>query len=335
MVKKQKKESSQPDINSSLDEADRIAEEQQIVYPTENEKKSISSYCTLTLKCKEIEAKAKQDVKDIKPVIKNLREKLLSLIKESKEEILQIPLHIRNSADSKLSSSMPKTPAYIRLTKNTKDITISSDILNDAFDNLTEDDVNECKLDGCDAIIECIINSVRRLIRSFNEQAKLTDTIPRGMRPADIKFASEDLSIYAIELHELSTKISLTEKSKRDLVNASKQDIEKKLPDVETFFSRANTTSQRVNLENQSYNLCCRQSVSKPKVTLKILEHILEDSVKPTFLDKKIIHKKDILSVLHTKKTELLKLVQLKLGNLKTTTKKKIHLQRIGVKPSE
>ena len=332
MVKRNHKEIE----NVSLSEADQIAEDQQIIYPTDSEKSGISSFCDITLKCKKIQADTKEKLKIVKPAVKQLREIVLNSLKNCEDEILQIPSDLRKEADSKLSPTMPKTPAYIRLTKNTKDLTISTDIISEAFQNVTEDDIMECDVEGTDALIQCVLKSVRRLIRSFNEQAKLTDTLPRGVRAADVKISDIKIAQEAIKLHEQSALMLITEKQKRDALASSKLELAQKSIDVEKYFDRANMTSQRVNIENQSYNLCCRTSVSRPKVTFKILEEILEDGVKNSILvgGKKALTKKDIVNILDKKRNELLKIVVARFGTLQTTSKKVIHLQRVGIKQS-
>jgi hypothetical protein len=177
-----------------------------------------------------------------------------------------------------------------------------------------------------------MLTSVRRLIRSFNEQAKLTDSLPRGIRAVDVQLADVSLAKEAIELHERSELVLKTERDKREAVSALKTDMASRSAEVEKFFTRANMTSQRVNLENEAYNLCCRTTVSRPKVTLKLLQDFLEDGVKECLVggSRRKPTKADVVQSLKTKRDELLRILSARLGTLAATSKKVVHLQRIG-----
>lgn len=324
-------------IESLLSAADQVADTQEVIKPTPAEKACISSFCTITLKCKEAEATAKAVLKDVKPRVKELRVNLLEALKSGHEDILQIPSNLRKEANARaIANGNPPLPAYIRLSKNTKDLTITNDVLQEAFANLTEEDVLHAEEEGSDALVSAVLSSVRRLVRSFTEQAKLVDSVPRGTRPADVEIASEELAREAIQLHEQSCFVLATERSKREAVASAKADIEVKAGEVEKFFTRANMTSQRVNLDNKPYNLCCRTTLVRPKVTFKLLEDFLQDGVKECILSgvqgSGKMTKKAVVAALNAKKADLLRIVNAKLGTLASTSKTVVHLQRVAVK---
>lgn len=314
-----------------LEEADSIAESQALITPTEQEKNCIANFCSLSLKHKKLENDAKETLKDVKPIVKDLRDDILERMKVSNFEIVQIPQAMRKEANARLQDSLPP---YIRVIKNTKDISITSEIIEEALENLSEEEVQE-KQGDVEAIVEALLCGVRRLIRSFNEQAKLTDSIPRGVKPADIEFADEDLAREAIRLHEQNNLVLKTEKEKRDRQDSFKVDIEKQGEVLKGFFQRANTCTQRVNMEGQAYNLCCRTTVTRPKVTIKVLQEFVIEGVKECLIPNKRgkINKSELISALSTKKEELKKCLSAKMATVKSTSKTVVHLQRIATKP--
>jgi hypothetical protein len=318
-----------------LEEADRVAESQKTALPTDLEKSVISSFCNLSLRCKKIEADAKTALKDIKPALKTLRSAVLDSLKLEKIEIVQIPSKMRKEASAKAAAAgLPPVPAYIRVVKNTKELTITPDIIEEAFSGLTEEDILESDAEGVDAIVSAVLSSVRRLVRSFNEQAKLTDSLPRGVKAADVEIINEALAAEAIRLHEQSSIVLNTERQKREAVSLLKAEISTKAADVEKYFTRVNATSQRVNLENSAYNLCCRTTVTRPKVTLKILEEFLVDGLKECLQggSRKKLSKQDVASTLKTKRDELQKLVVSRISTVASSSKTVVHLQRIAEK---
>jgi len=318
-----------------LQQADKIAEDQEVIKPTDSEKSCIASFCTVSLKCKKLEAEAREKVKDAKPKVKELRERLLESMKADSVEILQVPNDLRKRASAaSLASGGEAFPAYIRVTKNSKDVTITPEVVEEAFNGLTEEDILESQEDGTDALISAVLVSVRRLIRSFNEQAKLTHSLPRGVKAVDVEIADASLAEDALKLHSTSEEVLKVEREKREAIAKLKQDIQAKSADVEKFFTRANMTSQRVNLDNEAYNLCCRTTVTRPKVTLKLLENFLQDGVKDclTAGSKRKPTKSDVLASFKTKKDELLRILSAKLNTLTSSSKKIVHLQRVAKK---
>lgn len=331
MVKKRTRSSS----DALLEEADHVAENQKIASPSEAEKNVISTFCTLSIKCKKLESEAREKLKDVKPLVKQLRNDVLTNLKHEKFDVVQLPPKLRKEATARAAAlGHSPIPAYIRITKNAKDLTITSEIIEEAFEELTEEDILESEGEGTEALVSAVLASVRRLVRSFNEQAKLTDSLPRGVKAADVEISSNELAAEAIRLHEQSTIVLNTERQKRDAVAALKTEISSKATDVERYFARVNATSQRVNLDNSSYNLCCRTTVTRPKVTLKILEDFLVDGLKECLSggSRKKMTKADVAASLNTKRDELQKLVVSRLSTVASTSKTVVHLQRIAVK---
>lgn len=337
MTKRTRQTKDELDIPTLLKESDRTAEMQENTLPTDEEKHHIRTYCEKSLSCKRAEAEAKEKLKIIKPELKSLREELFENLRSENKNILQIPANLRRTIDEQ--KKFPPVPAYVRIVKNTKDLTITSDVVSEAFDMITEEELMENDLEGIDALVEVLINNVRRIVRSFNEQIKLTDSLPRGVRAADVEFTNNKQSDDALRLHQINTQVNITERQKRDQINEVKQELASKTPKIQQFFSRTNMTSQQVNLDGTKYNLCCRTTIVRPKVTLTNLQEFLQDGVKECFLKtfptKKPPSKIDIVNSYIKKRSELQNLVLARIGTIGSTTKTLIHLQKIGIRKSE
>ena len=318
-----------------LEEADRVAE-QQVVAPTPAERAAIASFCSISLQCKKQEQATRDRVKEAKPAIKQLREALLQALKEEEHEVLLIPQGIRREADARAAAAgLPPLPPYVRVMRNNKDLSITPDVIHEAFASLSEADVLEAEGDdGMQALVEAVLAAVRRHVRSFSEQVKLADSVPRGTRAADVELASEELARQAVALHENSSMVLLAERQKREVLARALEEISTKKDIVDGFFARGNMTHQPVVLENMRYNLCRRVTVVKPRVTFKTLTEVLQEGVKECMPPLRgggsaAPSKEAVASSLRTRRDEMQRLVVSRLSALPSATRTVIHLQKV------
>jgi hypothetical protein len=284
-------------IQDLLNESDNIAKSQKVIKPTEKEKQEISKFCTLTLQIKELQKSTKSQLVDVKPEIKHLRKEILEFMKEHSLEVLkmseQVQAKIRKRKrkddededdEDKEESEKPNNnqpPKFIRIVKNAKDLTISLDVVKDALLSISEDDILDSQKEvGSDALVECFIDCVRRNIRSFNEQIKLTDTAPRGLDIKIMDVAPNELKKNALILNEKLNLVLSVEKDKREQLKVIKEKIQDNEDNVKKYFQRCQLNSQRIHIESTTYSLGEKVRASKPKLSLKVLQNILEDSLK-------------------------------------------------------
>lgn len=299
-----------------LNQADEIAEEQ-LIKPTGTEKSALSAFCTYSLQCKVAEAQARALVQNIKPKLKLLRQQLIESLGDA--TVLKIP------------NTSEEIPKYIRLTKNSKDLTITSDILKEAFQQLIqqpEDLLENEQEDLIESVVSVILSHVRRLVRSYQEQAKLTDSLPRGTKAADVPVANKDTIKQAMELHTQSSFVLNTEKQKREKIAVAKMEMAKREPSVDAFFVRSNMSSQRVTLENAPYNLCRRTSMIKPKITFKVLEQLLKEELSTQLTELTGGSKNDFLASGAVNQLE--RGLVTKVATLPGSVKTVIHLQKLA-----
>jgi hypothetical protein len=312
-------------VQKDLQMSDSIASAQ-IIKPTKKEKSCLSSYCALSLQVKKEEAATLEKVKTKKPLIKDIRANLLETLKESDCEILLLPHDLRKQADQRaLSLGLDPIPPYIRLVKNNKDLSITSEIVAEAIASLDPNDVMENEKENVkEALVDCILASIRRLVRSYSEQIKLTESVPRCIKAADVQIASHEISEEAIRLHELSNEVLKSESTKRENITMAKKEMAQKVQQIEEYFNRGSITYQRVILENNPYNLCKRISVTKPKISFPVLTELLNSSI------QKLTKKQDIIKYLENRDV-LTKSLLTKISTIPSTTKVAIHLQKIKV----
>ncbi len=319
--------------------SDSVAE-REVVVPTPAERSALSTFCTLSLQRKAAEAAARERVKDVKPQLKALRAALMRSMKSHEQTILQLPLALRREADARASSAgLPPVPPYVRLVRNNKDLTITPDVINEVLRGLTAEDIAEAEGDdGVSALLTAVVNGVRRLVRSYTEQIKLTESVPRGTRAADIPVAPEPIAREAIRLHERGAFVLAAERAKREATARVREAITGPSTALDTYFVRGNLSHQRVVLEGQPYNVCRRVTVAKPKVTFKVLQEVLHEGIVDAVAKglkpgrggaTKEAVAAALLSGSSGKRDELQRLIAMKLASLPTKSKATIHLQRV------
>lgn len=324
----------------SLLEADRVgAAQAEATQPSEADKACIKSYVEVSQKCKKVVAAAKEALKDVKPVVKQLRANVLEALKAGPEEVVAIPAAVRKEADARAAAAgLPAVPPYVRLMKNTKDLAITADVINEAFAAITEEDVLDAEGEGGDALINAVMASVRRIVRSFNEQAKLTDALPRGVKAAEVPLAAETLCVEAVRLHEHSARVLVTERKKREDLGAVKAELMAREAAIDAFLNQNDKSTQKVIVGGQPHVICRRTTLTRPKVTFKVLQDFLEDGIKECDLGgtsasgkpKNKASKADAAATLKRACATLQRAVLTRFGTMESTSKTAIHLQRCG-----
>lgn len=305
--------------------------------PTQEEKQLITQYCNLSLKSKKITESTKEKVKENKEKIKSLREELQNNMKN--EDIVVLPQEKRRKLNEDLvREGKPEIPCYIRKIRTNKDIVITNEIIQECVHNFNAEDIFESSYqDGPDALVDVIISNIKRCVRSFSETIKLSDAIPKGIKPADISYANDSLTKAAFEFYETKFNVQDIENEKRDTISEIKSQLKHKQPEIEKYFNNANLNSQRIILESCSYNLVRRQTIIKPKVNLTKLEEIVRESVNE-LITKKYTYKtvpNKMMMKGHVSdenvRTALNNLISSKILSLPSTTKSDIFLKRIPV----
>lgn len=321
-------------MKRKIEEVEEEPFEEEKIKLSKAEKLNLNQFCSLCLKSKTLNEKTRDTLKDSKEALKLVRDKLQELMKN--HEVLLIPIDFRRVKNKELAAEgKPELPPYIRMIKNNKDTTITLELLKEIFENLSTDDILESKKAlGADAIHEVFMQHIRRNIRSYSEQIRLVHSVPRNMKAADIDIANSEQIQAACELNDILQTILETENGKREILTEIKEQIKQKQPEIESFFNKANINSQRIILENSSYNLVRRINVTKPKLNIKKIETILDETLNEIIRQKSIspITKEKLVDLnnFNDLKESLQKLIESKIISIPSTTRTDIHLKRIN-----
>jgi len=322
------------DQNTDIESFEEDHDQEELLKPSSSEKQNLSSYCNLSLKSKVLTESTKEKLKESKELLKSLRDQLNESMKDF--DVVVIPQEFRHKKNNDLQKEgKPELPPYIRKVRNNKDNTITNDIIKECIDNLNPDEILESQEeDGPDALLDVLLQSIRRSIRTFTEQVRLCDSIPRGSKAADVPFASSKQIKLASELHDISTTILMTESEKRDVLVDLKEKMKVRQPEIEAYFERTNINSQRIILENCPYNLIRRITVCKPKVNIKKIQTIIMETINEiiTNKSKNIPTKENLKNNISELKETLHSVISSKIINIPSTTKTDIYLKRIQQK---
>ena len=231
-------------------------------------------------------------------------------------------------------------PAYLRLKTNSKDLSITDEVISEAVDSLSDQDIADQEmLSGKSALAKAIIDIVRRNIREYKEQFIMSPSIPRGIRHVDIDDAEEDCAQMAVELFFLQQTIAEREAGGKGDLTELKQVMKIVEPKVDQYFVRGTFTSQRIQLGELPYTLVRRVAQSKPRMNFKMLENMVSQGVDDIFAHTKT--KKDtkedaVKLVLNPGAREDLKRLLLsRFASIPSTTKVSIHLKAISEKDDQ
>jgi len=274
-----------------MDTANEALEEIVKVKPENEEKKAIKNFCNEEVQRKAAAQKISEDVANLRAVQKECKAKLskVKCVMLSKDD---------NTKYQKLCAAegLPAMPPYLRTIKTNKDGSITPEIVQEAIDCLTPQDLEEASGGRPVEIIkEAILKALRRIIRTYTETTKLMDNMPRGLTVYDMDTATpavaETMYTSWRTQHEIK-KLHDSKKIDPDVSKAHNVLKEK----VEAYFIRAGITAQRIVVDSKPYKLVRRVSVRKAKIGIGQVEKMLDqvlvevkaDSFKPAEVCREI-----------------------------------------------
>jgi hypothetical protein len=192
-------------------------------------------------------------------------------------------------------------PPYLRTVKTNKDSSITPEIIQEAIESLTAQDISESaggREDAAAVLKEVILQSIRRIIRSFSETTKLMNNMPRGRTSYDTDTAPTNVAEIMFKSwtnDQEIKKLLLTRKIDPDL-NKEHSILKER---VESYFIRAGITAQRIIVDAKQYKLVRRVSVRKSKIGIgqidKMLDQVLNALDTSAFKPQDVIRELQIL----------------------------------------
>lgn len=163
-------------------------------------------------------------------------------------------------------------PLYVRLLRGNKDSSITPEIVEDAIDSVTDEDIAEHK-----SVVDAILHHVRNAIRTYKTTLSLSDSRERNQHVYETPSLPDDLFQHVLAWHLSTQKLNESAiKHKAELTEVT-QAINATKPIVESFFERTGVMTQRVNLEDTPYRITRKVSVRHPKIGIPKLKALLED----------------------------------------------------------
>ena len=304
-------ESDDDDLNNALS----ALSEAQVIKPDAAELDAIKTFCNIEVKLKANILTASERVLALRAESKMFKQKLEAIIKGRKCLALSKADAARFDLMATQAAVEPMPP-FLRLVSANKDATITTEVIQEALETITQDDFKESE-----DIKTVVLKNIRRTIRSFTESMKIMPSLQRGLTSYDVPELSTEESdtMWQFWLRQQRIKESLASKKADPEAAAKKEECKKR---VESFFIRTGLISQRIVVEGHPYKLVRRVSVRKPKIGIGRLEKMLDDVLQDLQLTAPAAHT-------HFKSEPLIKALQIQVSSVAPETKTTVSLSSI------
>jgi hypothetical protein len=239
------------------------------VVALEQEKAALRDFCTLQLRKRELTT-AGETTKKCRDTIKTSKAAVLDFMTRSDIQCLVFSKDQYEAAQSDLPEGIDMIPMYVRLVRTNKDSPITPDIVDEAIDSVTDDDIEEHK-----GVVPAIMAKVRIEIRTYVNAVKLMHNKERNQNIYDIPDVPDQLYPILIQWHTAQEQLTALQQQNRETVSEVTASINRVKSMVSTFFERTNTLNQRVVLNDKTYRISRKVSVRHEKVGLGKLEELL------------------------------------------------------------
>jgi hypothetical protein len=280
----------------NLKAADSALEEIVKVKPENEEKKAIKTFCNEEVQRRLKNQQVEAELSALRIVQKELKSKLI------KQKCVMLSKEDHDKYQKMCASQGISTmPPYLRKVKTNKDASITPEVIQEAIDALTPQDLEESKTSMAsakDLIKEVILTSIRRIIRSYTETTKLMLNMPRGQTVYDLDVATSEIAeaMYQSWKTDHEIKVLLASKKVDPDLNKAHNALKER---VESYFIRAGITAQRIVVDSKPYKLVRRVSVRKSKVGIghveKMLDEVLKDVKSDSFKPNEVIRGLQVL----------------------------------------
>lgn len=269
-----------PTLDENLKSARESMHAAQTVRPDASELDSIKKFCNEEVQMKLKNAEITAELKALRASQKSAKELLLNELKNTNQPCIALSKEQAKTFEATCAAEgLESVPHFLRLVQTNKDSSITPDIIQEALETLSINEIKEA--DGStihDAIKDAILKNVRRTIRSYTESIKLTMSMPRGSDIYEIAETKDETADTILRLWrtEQDIKKKLAEKKIDPEVSKRQNDLKEI---IEGFFVRTGLTTQRIVVEGRPYKLSRRVSVRKPKVGIGKLSQMLDEII--------------------------------------------------------
>jgi hypothetical protein len=272
-----------------LETAEAAMAEAQVVKPDAKELEAIKLFCAEEIKQRERVANVSDEIKSLRAQQKAYKEALAKGLQGLQADGKAKCAMLSKADAARLegltaAAGLPSVPPYVRLVQTNKDATITAEVIQEAIEALSEDDIADAAQGGAaaggpaEAIKSAVLQTIRRSIRSFTESLKIMPSVQRGLGPYDVLECTPEMAdaMHGMWTTEDALKKALATKKTDPEVAAKMTDFKGR---IEAFFVRTGLTAQRIVVENKPFRLVRRVSVRKPKVGIGLFEKMLNEAL--------------------------------------------------------
>lgn len=242
------------------------------VKPAAEELTAIKQFCSAEAARRATAEASAEAVKALRTQVKAAREALQKDMTQMRAKCVAL-----SKADAKrLDAALPP---YARIVQANKDAAVTPEVVQEAIESLTPDDLRETGAQGLAAVRAAVLQNIRRIVRSYTETLKLHACLQRGVSPYDVAEASPEMAdaMYTLWTAEQALKRAL--EARKPPAEETKA-LSALRDRIEGFFVRTGLTAQRVVVEGRPYRLVRRVSVRKPRVGIGRVETLLDEVLK-------------------------------------------------------
>jgi len=274
-------------LQENLALTDRAMESAQMVKPDTRELEAIKQFCSSEVKHRKSCEPLNEGLKTLRASHKQIREQLFKCIVDlaPEQRCLALSKEDQKRLEAKCTeASIPCLPPFVRIVRAKKDLTINADVLEEAIESITIEDIKETLVELKskviqDALREVVLKNIRRVIQTYTESLKLVTALPKGLNAYNVAEASTQVANLMFDLWRLDCDIKAKAELKK-MDEHTKSQMSDWKTRIETFFVRTGLTAQRIVIEGTPYRLVRRLSVIRPKLGITRMETIMSDILK-------------------------------------------------------
>ena len=321
------------DLQENLASAQSAIESAEVVRPSAEELTAISTFCKAEVKRRQAEVQLSEEIKLLRVQQKTLKAQLTKdITKLCVSDAAGMPKCVSISKDDAKKfellakeQSIERLEPYARIVQVNKDSSITPEVIQEALENVSTEDLEEAATAAAEegqatsktTIRHLVLTNIRRIIRSYTETLKLSDSLPRGSTVYDVLDAPEDIADRMWKLWCVDQKIKKNLVRKKPVEVSSESSLKTK---IEAFFIRTGLTAQRIVVEGHPYRLVRRISVRKPKIGVGRFEQILDASLEESQVD----------NMKNFKPLDFMKALQIQLSSVPAESKSNVVLCKIA-----
>ncbi len=249
---------------------------------TDDDRAAIRAYCEACIGRDTMSAEAKSESKTLKVQTADARQRLEQWMRANQLSCAVMPRALLRENEATLSAAgLPAQPPYVRIKRNNCDRTITPEVVDAAFREVSREAIMELEsASGEDAMCEAVIGAVRRAVRSFKEQCTLSESMERGKKFSDAPELPIELAREAFRLHASFSQAKAAAGRCKASLAPRIDSIKQQQPIVEGVLDKLCVTSQQVEVSGAPYRLVKRSSTSKPRLSLNILSEVIRDVIR-------------------------------------------------------